>query len=168
MLQLRHQLGQQRGPGQGQQSRWARHAKRVVSRHAASDGASASGQGACGAVLRSPAPPPPRRPGARPARRSSSPQRCPSADANQVLQAFYIGRAFAITLNRRLGEAVVEVVSEASKVIAENPQRVQEFQAGGAAPAPPAAGRRLPAQTRPGRWRASSAPCWQALGGASG
>jgi hypothetical protein len=51
-----------------------------------------------------------------------------------VLQAFYIGRAFAITLNRRLGEAVVEVVSEASKVIAENPKRMQEFQAGGPGP----------------------------------
>jgi hypothetical protein len=51
------------------------------------------------------------------------------ADANyQVLQSFFFGRAFAITLSRRLGEAVVDVVSEVSKVIAENPKRVQEFQ----------------------------------------
>jgi hypothetical protein len=51
------------------------------------------------------------------------------ADANyQVLQTFFIGRAFAVTLSRRLGEAVVDVVSEVSKIIAENPKRVQEFQ----------------------------------------
>ena len=46
----------------------------------------------------------------------------------QVLESFFIGRAFAITLSRRLGEAVVDVVSEVSKLVAENPKRMAEFQ----------------------------------------
>lgn len=45
-----------------------------------------------------------------------------------ILEAFYYGRAFAITLNRRLGEAMVEVVSEVSKQLAERPERIKEFQ----------------------------------------
>jgi hypothetical protein len=46
----------------------------------------------------------------------------------QILEAFYYGRAFAMTLSRKLGEAVVEVVSDVSKAAAEQPQRWQEFQ----------------------------------------
>ncbi|KAJ9520724.1 hypothetical protein QJQ45_007594 [Haematococcus lacustris] len=45
-----------------------------------------------------------------------------------ILEAFFYGRALAITLNRRLSEVVVEVVSEISKAAAERPQRVREFQ----------------------------------------
>ncbi|KAJ9520723.1 hypothetical protein QJQ45_007595 [Haematococcus lacustris] len=45
-----------------------------------------------------------------------------------ILEAFFYGRALAITLSRRLSEVVVEVVSEISKAAAERPQRVREFQ----------------------------------------
>jgi predicted mannosyl-3-phosphoglycerate phosphatase (HAD superfamily) len=46
----------------------------------------------------------------------------------QILEGFYYGRAFAVTLSRRLGELVVEVVSDVTKTIAEQPQRWEEFQ----------------------------------------
>lgn len=58
--------------------------------------------------------------------------RCPpSADPTSygILESFYYGRALAVTLNRWVGEAVVEVVSEISKQAAEQPQRLKDFQA---------------------------------------
>ena len=48
----------------------------------------------------------------------------------QILEGFYYGRAFAVTLSRRLGELVVEVVSDVTKAVAEQPQRWEEFQVG--------------------------------------
>ena len=48
--------------------------------------------------------------------------------ASQLLEAFYYGRAFAVTVNRRVGEALTDAIAEVSKVIAENPTRLQEFQ----------------------------------------
>jgi hypothetical protein len=51
-----------------------------------------------------------------------------ASGAPQLLEAFYYGRAFAITVNKRIGEALTDVVAEISKIIAENPMRLQEFQ----------------------------------------
>lgn len=60
---------------------------------------------------------------------------CPSplffgaaAASNDILSAFFYGRAFAVTLNKRLSEIAVDVISEVSKALAERPQRLREFQ----------------------------------------
>ncbi|PNW88512.1 hypothetical protein CHLRE_01g032750v5 [Chlamydomonas reinhardtii] len=55
-------------------------------------------------------------------------QRTSSDPSPEILSAFFYGRALAITLNRRLGEAVIDFVSEVSKSLAERPQRIAEFQ----------------------------------------
>ncbi len=50
----------------------------------------------------------------------------------EILTAFFYGRALAITLNKRLSEAVIDLVSDVSKAMAERPQRIAEFQVGNA------------------------------------
>jgi hypothetical protein len=45
-----------------------------------------------------------------------------------ILSAFSYGRAFARVLSQRLGESVVDVVATVSTALAEQPQRLQEFQ----------------------------------------
>ncbi|KXZ44219.1 hypothetical protein GPECTOR_71g580 [Gonium pectorale] len=55
-------------------------------------------------------------------------QRSGSDPSPEILTAFFYGRAFAITLNRRLSEAVIDLVSEVSKTLAERPQRIADFQ----------------------------------------
>lgn len=64
---------------------------------------------------------------ARRARQSSIGNRA-NEESYDILNAFFYGRAFAITLNKRLSEAVIDLVSEVSKSVAERPQRIQEFQ----------------------------------------
>ncbi|GLC43310.1 hypothetical protein PLESTB_001341800 [Pleodorina starrii] len=56
------------------------------------------------------------------ARRSSS------DPSPEILTAFFYGRALAITINKRLSEAVIDFVSDVSKAMAERPQRIAEFQ----------------------------------------
>lgn len=57
---------------------------------------------------------------------------CASGEPSyEILSAFFYGRAFAVTLSKRLGEVVVDGISEVSKVIAEQPQWVQDFQVSG-------------------------------------
>lgn len=51
-------------------------------------------------------------------------------DSLDILSAFQYGRAFARVLSQRMGELVVDTVAEVSKAIAEQPQRIQEFQVG--------------------------------------
>eukprot|EP00197_Chlamydomonas_leiostraca_P004129 CAMPEP_0202872932 /NCGR_PEP_ID=MMETSP1391-20130828/22287_1 /ASSEMBLY_ACC=CAM_ASM_000867 /TAXON_ID=1034604 /ORGANISM="Chlamydomonas leiostraca, Strain SAG 11-49" /LENGTH=140 /DNA_ID=CAMNT_0049554079 /DNA_START=201 /DNA_END=623 /DNA_ORIENTATION=- len=51
-----------------------------------------------------------------------------SSSSYDILQAFFYGRAFAITLSKRLGEAVVDAVAEVSRAAAERPQRLKDFQ----------------------------------------
>lgn len=48
--------------------------------------------------------------------------------ASSILEAFFYGRAFAVTLSRRVTDEVLNVVSEISKAVAERPQRIREFQ----------------------------------------
>ncbi|PNH10642.1 hypothetical protein TSOC_002586 [Tetrabaena socialis] len=55
-------------------------------------------------------------------------QQSTSDRSPEILTAFFFGRAFAIALNRRLSEAVIDVVSDISKALAERPQRLQDFQ----------------------------------------
>lgn len=49
----------------------------------------------------------------------------------EILSAFFYGRAFAVTLSKRLGEVVVDGISEVSKLLAEQPQWTQDFQVNG-------------------------------------
>jgi len=46
----------------------------------------------------------------------------------EILEAFFYGRAFAITLSKRVSEALVEAVSDVGKVLSDRPKRIQEFQ----------------------------------------
>lgn len=54
----------------------------------------------------------------------------PHADpaAAGALSAFYYGKAVATVLNRRLGEAAVSLLSEASKAVTDAPLQLQSFQ----------------------------------------
>ncbi|GFR39806.1 hypothetical protein Agub_g296 [Astrephomene gubernaculifera] len=55
-------------------------------------------------------------------------QRGSSGSSPEILTAFFYGRALAVTINRRLNEALIDVVSEVSKAMAEQPQRIAELQ----------------------------------------
>lgn len=48
--------------------------------------------------------------------------------SKQVLDAFFLGRALAETINERLGSALGELISEVSRRQAEQQQFVREFQ----------------------------------------
>ncbi|GIL63493.1 hypothetical protein Vafri_17546 [Volvox africanus] len=51
-----------------------------------------------------------------------------SDPSTEIFTAFFYGRALAVTINKRLSEAVIDVVSDISKAMAERPQRIAEFQ----------------------------------------
>lgn len=59
--------------------------------------------------------------------KGAGPSTSGSGDAvsRDILQAFFYGRALAITLNKRLSEVAVDVVSGISKALAERPVRRQ-------------------------------------------
>ncbi|GLI61063.1 hypothetical protein VaNZ11_003326 [Volvox africanus] len=48
--------------------------------------------------------------------------------SSEIFTAFFYGRALAVTINKRLSEAVIDIVSDISKAMAERPQRIAEFQ----------------------------------------
>lgn len=77
--------------------------------------------------------------------RPRSPLPAESDPSRGILEAFYYGKAAATVLNRKLGDLVVALLSDVSRVAADVPQQLQAFQARGAAVARRrcAAGRRL-------------------------
>ncbi|GIL81319.1 hypothetical protein Vretimale_1130 [Volvox reticuliferus] len=51
-----------------------------------------------------------------------------SDPSTEILTAFFYGRALAVTINKRLSEAIIDVVSDISKAMAERPQRIADLQ----------------------------------------
>jgi hypothetical protein len=117
-------------------------------------GAPARQRAGRGGAPRAPLAPAPRR--AAPRRTAAPPPAAaapPAAAGNPALEAAAYGRALATVLNRRLGDAVVAALTDATKAFADAPQRLQEIQA-----RPPAARTRAPA-------RLPAARAWCALQG---